>query len=118
MLRLGKLTDDKMLPEVAAKTRWIKAVPIKVNVHAWKVRSDCLPTRTNISRRRMDIDSIIFPMCVNAVESTSHLFFTCHIAREIFHKISRWWDISYMEIVSYEKWLVWIVNLRFSIKYK
>ncbi|GJY79372.1 hypothetical protein Tco_0485173 [Tanacetum coccineum] len=33
-----KLIDDKMLPEVANKTRWIKNVPIKVNVLAWKVR--------------------------------------------------------------------------------
>nr|GFC44764.1 RNA-directed DNA polymerase, eukaryota, reverse transcriptase zinc-binding domain protein [Tanacetum cinerariifolium] len=32
-----KLIDDKMLPETAVKTRWIKPVPIKVNVHAWKL---------------------------------------------------------------------------------
>ncbi|GKE69172.1 retrovirus-related pol polyprotein from transposon TNT 1-94, partial [Tanacetum coccineum] len=31
-----KLIDDETLPEVAVKTRWIKAIPIKVNVHAWK----------------------------------------------------------------------------------
>ena len=66
----------------------------------------------------MDIDSIMFPMCDNAVESTSHLFFTCHIARDIFRKISRWWDFCYMEVSSYEEWLVWLVNLRLSIKYK
>ena len=29
-----KLIDDKRLPKVSSKTRWIKAVPIKVNVHA------------------------------------------------------------------------------------
>ncbi|GJX05187.1 hypothetical protein Tco_0191103, partial [Tanacetum coccineum] len=37
------------------KTRWIKLVPIKVNVHAWKVKIDSLPTRFNISRR-VDVD--------------------------------------------------------------
>nr|GEW73045.1 RNA-directed DNA polymerase, eukaryota [Tanacetum cinerariifolium] len=31
-----KLIDDKMLSEVATKTRWVNVVPIKVNVHAWK----------------------------------------------------------------------------------
>ncbi|GJS22787.1 hypothetical protein Tco_0451419 [Tanacetum coccineum] len=36
---------------VSTQTQWIKAVPIKVNIHAWKVRIDCLPTRLNISRR-------------------------------------------------------------------
>ncbi|GJY85526.1 RNA-directed DNA polymerase, eukaryota, reverse transcriptase zinc-binding domain protein [Tanacetum coccineum] len=53
---------------VSSKTRWIKEVLIKVNVHAWKVKLDCLPTRLNISRRGMDIDSILCPMCGKAVE--------------------------------------------------
>ncbi|GJU03453.1 hypothetical protein Tco_1113791 [Tanacetum coccineum] len=46
-----KLIDDKMLPDVANKTRWIKNVPIKVNVLAWKVRLDSLPGRTHHFRR-------------------------------------------------------------------
>nr|GEW05493.1 RNA-directed DNA polymerase, eukaryota, reverse transcriptase zinc-binding domain protein [Tanacetum cinerariifolium] len=46
-----KMIDDFMLSEVSSKTRWIKAVPIKVNVHAWKDKLDGLPTRLNISRR-------------------------------------------------------------------
>ena len=44
-----KLIDDKTLPEVASITRWVKYVPIKVNVLAWKVKLDTLPTRFNIS---------------------------------------------------------------------
>nr|GEU49352.1 RNA-directed DNA polymerase, eukaryota [Tanacetum cinerariifolium] len=43
--------DDKRLPDISSKTRWIKEVPIKVNVYAWKVRINGLPTRWNISRR-------------------------------------------------------------------
>ncbi|GKB03400.1 RNA-directed DNA polymerase, eukaryota, reverse transcriptase zinc-binding domain protein, partial [Tanacetum coccineum] len=46
-----KMLDDKMLPDVTTKTWWIKLVPIKVNVHAWKVKIDSLPTRFNISRK-------------------------------------------------------------------
>nr|GEV47950.1 RNA-directed DNA polymerase, eukaryota [Tanacetum cinerariifolium] len=52
-----KLIDDKMLPEVSLKTCWSKAVPIKVNVLAWKVRIDGLPTRFNISRRENKLKS-------------------------------------------------------------
>nr|GEW21572.1 RNA-directed DNA polymerase, eukaryota [Tanacetum cinerariifolium] len=43
--------DNNRLPDISSKTRWIKEVPIKVNVHAWKVRINSLPTRWNISRR-------------------------------------------------------------------
>ncbi|GJZ68307.1 hypothetical protein Tco_0631547 [Tanacetum coccineum] len=46
-----KAIDDKRLSVVNSKTRWIKYVPIKVNVHAWKVKLDALPTRFNISHR-------------------------------------------------------------------
>ncbi|GKA17738.1 hypothetical protein Tco_0697575 [Tanacetum coccineum] len=46
-----QLIDDKTLPEVDYKTRWIKYVPIKVNVLAWKVKSNSLPTRFNVSHR-------------------------------------------------------------------
>nr|GEX01688.1 RNA-directed DNA polymerase, eukaryota, reverse transcriptase zinc-binding domain protein [Tanacetum cinerariifolium] len=45
--------DDKMLPDVSSKTRWVKAVPIKVNVLAWKISQDGLPTRLNLSRREL-----------------------------------------------------------------
>nr|GEY00857.1 RNA-directed DNA polymerase, eukaryota, reverse transcriptase zinc-binding domain protein [Tanacetum cinerariifolium] len=50
-----KLIDNDILPKGISKTRWIKEVPIKINVHAWKVIHDCLPTRFNISRRGRSI---------------------------------------------------------------
>nr|GFA02883.1 RNA-directed DNA polymerase, eukaryota, reverse transcriptase zinc-binding domain protein [Tanacetum cinerariifolium] len=31
-----KLIDNAILPKGISKTRWIKEVPIKINVHAWK----------------------------------------------------------------------------------
>ncbi|GJT29394.1 RNA-directed DNA polymerase, eukaryota, reverse transcriptase zinc-binding domain protein, partial [Tanacetum coccineum] len=66
----------------------------------------------------MDIESILCPMCGKALESTRHIFFTCYIARDILCKISRWWDVTYTEVSSYEEWLDWILNLRLLIKYK
>ncbi|GJT64413.1 RNA-directed DNA polymerase, eukaryota [Tanacetum coccineum] len=106
-----KMLDDKMLLDVTTKTRWIKLVPIKVNVHAWKVKIDSLPTRFNISRRGMDIESITCSICDNDVELSSHLFFKCNMVRDIIRKITRWWDITYIEADSYEDWLNWLVNL-------
>ncbi|GKB04127.1 RNA-directed DNA polymerase, eukaryota [Tanacetum coccineum] len=100
---IRKLIDEFALSEVSSSTRWIKAVPIKVNVLAWKIKLDNLPTRLNISRRGMDIESILFPTCGKAVESTRHIFFTCQIARDILHLITSWWNIPYMEVSSYEE---------------
>ncbi|GKC18097.1 RNA-directed DNA polymerase, eukaryota [Tanacetum coccineum] len=96
------IIDDKSLLDVNSKTRWIKYVPIKVNVHAWKVKTDSLPTRFNVSRRGIDIDSIMCAICDNGVETSRHLFFYCCTVRQIVRKITRWWDVPYVEAESYE----------------
>nr|GEU76757.1 nucleotide-binding alpha-beta plait domain-containing protein [Tanacetum cinerariifolium] len=70
-----KLIDDKWLPGADNKTRWIIYVPIKINVHAWKVKSDSIPTRFNISRREISIDSLSCVLCENEVETSNHFFF-------------------------------------------
>nr|GEZ50958.1 RNA-directed DNA polymerase, eukaryota [Tanacetum cinerariifolium] len=63
---LGKssriLIDNKILPKAEVPTRWLRVVPIKVNVHAWRVYLDKLPTRANLSLRGMDIPSIACPL--------------------------------------------------------
>ncbi|GKD56973.1 RNA-directed DNA polymerase, eukaryota [Tanacetum coccineum] len=107
-----KVIDDIRLPVVATQTRWIKAVPIKVNVHAWKVSLDCLPTRLNLSRRGIDIPSILCPICDRVTESSRHLFFECHFAKDIFHKICRWWNVDFLDVNSFDEWTSWIDNLR------
>ncbi|GJT03118.1 RNA-directed DNA polymerase, eukaryota [Tanacetum coccineum] len=111
---IRKIIDDKSLSDVDSKTRWIKYVPIKVNVHSWKVKKDSLPTRFNVSRRGIDIDSIMCAICDNGVETSRHLFFYCCMARQIVRKITRWWDVSYVEVESYEDW--YRCNASFSRK--
>nr|GEZ00843.1 RNA-directed DNA polymerase, eukaryota [Tanacetum cinerariifolium] len=113
-----KVIDDKSLSEVDSNTQWIKYVPIKVNVHAWKVKTDSLPTRFNISRRVIHIDSIMCAICDKGAETSSHLFFPCCMARQTVRMITRWWDVPYGEVDSYEDWINWFVNLRLSYKHK
>ncbi|GJY64455.1 RNA-directed DNA polymerase, eukaryota [Tanacetum coccineum] len=95
------LIDVKMFPEGDHKTRWIRYVPIKVNTHAWKVMTNSLPTRFNISRRGIGIDSITYANCDMGIETTSHLFFTCDMAQQVARLITRWWDVPDLEMDSY-----------------
>ncbi|GJY82044.1 RNA-directed DNA polymerase, eukaryota, reverse transcriptase zinc-binding domain protein [Tanacetum coccineum] len=112
-----KVIDDIRLPVVATQTRWIKAVPIKVNVHAWKVSLDYLPTRLNLSRRGIDISSILCPICNRVTESSRHLFFECHFAKDIFRKICHWWNVDFLDVNSFDEWTSWIDNLRMPSKH-
>ncbi|GJZ61214.1 RNA-directed DNA polymerase, eukaryota [Tanacetum coccineum] len=45
---MRNLLDDHFLPKVATATRWVKFVLIKINIFAWKLYLDRLPTRSNL----------------------------------------------------------------------
>nr|GEW49471.1 RNA-directed DNA polymerase, eukaryota [Tanacetum cinerariifolium] len=113
--------DDFFLPSVGDPSRWIKIVPIKINIFAWKVRLDRLPTRINLSLRGIDLPSIICPICCCTRETCSHLLFTCNVARQILCKVTRWWELDIPEFHSYEDWLAWLawlISLRLSKRLK
>ncbi|GJR45379.1 RNA-directed DNA polymerase, eukaryota, partial [Tanacetum coccineum] len=59
----------------------VKSVPIKVNVFAWKLFLDRLPTRLNLARRNVYVPSLDCPLCDQGEEDTSHLFFGCSAAK-------------------------------------
>ncbi|GJZ40058.1 RNA-directed DNA polymerase, eukaryota, reverse transcriptase zinc-binding domain protein [Tanacetum coccineum] len=73
--------DDSMLLKTDVPTRWVKSIPIKINIFPWRVSLVKLPTWLNLSLRGLDILSIICPLCSIVVESTSHLLFSCQLAR-------------------------------------
>ncbi|GJU23372.1 RNA-directed DNA polymerase, eukaryota [Tanacetum coccineum] len=104
--------DDSFLPKVDSCTRWVKYVPIKINIFAWKVFLDKLPSRLNLSLCGLEIPSILCPICSVAVESSSHLFFACHLARQLRFKVARWWELEYQDFSFYEDWFLWLSNLR------
>ncbi|PWA73564.1 hypothetical protein CTI12_AA252330 [Artemisia annua] len=92
--------DDTLLHMVGAPTRWVKVVPIKINIFAWKVCLDKLPTRLNLSLHGIDILPIICPICSSAGESGSHLFFSCNMACLLLRKVGRWWDLDFPKLHS------------------
>nr|GEW79150.1 RNA-directed DNA polymerase, eukaryota, reverse transcriptase zinc-binding domain protein [Tanacetum cinerariifolium] len=55
------LLDDMFLPSQPVATRWVKYISIKVNIFTWRARRDCLPTRSNLSRRGVALDSTLCP---------------------------------------------------------
>ncbi|GKC28202.1 RNA-directed DNA polymerase, eukaryota, partial [Tanacetum coccineum] len=110
--------DDSMLPKTDVPTRWVKSIPIKINIFAWRVSLDKLPTRFNLSLRGLDIPSIICPLCSIVVESTSHLLFSCQLARQLMIKVVHWWELEYQDFHSYEDWPFWLKNLRVSKRLK
>ncbi|GJW91718.1 zinc finger BED domain-containing protein RICESLEEPER 2 [Tanacetum coccineum] len=72
----------------------------------------------NISRRGIEIDSIVCPICNGGAESSCHIFFQCNLVRQLARKISSWWNVDYVDVSSYEELYTWLVSLRFQANLK
>nr|GEW13957.1 RNA-directed DNA polymerase, eukaryota, reverse transcriptase zinc-binding domain protein [Tanacetum cinerariifolium] len=114
------LIDNTILPKAEVLTRWLRVVPIKLNVHAWMVFLDKLPTRANLSLRGMDISSIAFPFCNSSMESSSYIFLLvpwlakkpAALCMEGFiDSIKRMGGHIPLERNATRKWILWRVNL-------
>nr|GEV78270.1 RNA-directed DNA polymerase, eukaryota [Tanacetum cinerariifolium] len=88
------ILDDIFLPSVADATRWVKYIPIKINVFSWRARLDRLPTRSNLVRRGVVLDSSLCPLCGVVPEDIHHVLFLCDTAKLVFRRICRWWDLD------------------------
>ncbi|GJZ97562.1 RNA-directed DNA polymerase, eukaryota, partial [Tanacetum coccineum] len=79
---------------------------------------DLLPTRVNLSRRGVLLDSHLCPLCNAAMEDVQHVFFRCDVARVVLRKICRWWDLDWQEICSFSDWDAWFLSFRLSSRLK
>nr|GEW92514.1 RNA-directed DNA polymerase, eukaryota [Tanacetum cinerariifolium] len=75
---------------------------------------DRLPTRDNLIKRGVNIDSPLCLICGLTLEDSQHLFFTCDMAKCIFQKICRWWNLQWADLQSFEDWLHWFRSIRMS----
>ncbi|GKD42953.1 RNA-directed DNA polymerase, eukaryota [Tanacetum coccineum] len=110
--------DDFFLPKDDRGTRWVKCIPIKINVFAWRVSLDRLPTRVNLIRRDVQVPSSDCPICTSDDEDASHLLFRCSMAADIHRLICRWWGLNWANIGSYAEWLSWFKDIRLGSNVK
>ncbi|GJQ94396.1 RNA-directed DNA polymerase, eukaryota [Tanacetum coccineum] len=106
--------DDMLLPKSDTPTRWVKLIPIKINILAWKISLDCLPTRFILSSRGLEIDSLLCPVCNASAEISSHSFFACSLARNIMRNICYWWELDVVSLNSYSDWIIWLNSIRLN----
>nr|GFA65441.1 hypothetical protein [Tanacetum cinerariifolium] len=58
------------------------------------------------------IRNLIDEKTLPSVETTSHLFFSCPLARKVVNLINRWWSLADVELESYEDWVIWFDHIR------
>ncbi|GJW55485.1 RNA-directed DNA polymerase, eukaryota, reverse transcriptase zinc-binding domain protein [Tanacetum coccineum] len=54
---------------------------------------DRIPTRWNLSRKGLEVPSLLCPLCNISPETSSHLFWTCNLATSVWRLIFKWIDL-------------------------
>ncbi|GJZ61616.1 reverse transcriptase domain, reverse transcriptase zinc-binding domain protein [Tanacetum coccineum] len=54
--------------------RWNRDLPIKINIHSWRLYLDRMPNRFNLDKRGIDLHSTRCPVCDGAIEISKHLW--------------------------------------------
>nr|GEY87256.1 RNA-directed DNA polymerase, eukaryota [Tanacetum cinerariifolium] len=106
--------DKRYLPDGDSKTRWNHSLPKKINIFIWKALRDRLPTRWNLSRKGIELDTLLCPICDSNIETVDHTFWTCSLATSIWNKIFDWLDIDAPSPVHIHDIFTWINDLRVS----
>nr|GEV32532.1 RNA-directed DNA polymerase, eukaryota, reverse transcriptase zinc-binding domain protein [Tanacetum cinerariifolium] len=112
------LFESKTLDTSPNVTRWIIRIPIKVYIFFWRLMLNKLPSRVNLDRRGIDVDSILCPTCQEDVETINHIFFSCYMALELWAKLARWWDLDIPICANYFEWIEWLDSLQLLNKVK
>nr|GEX70430.1 RNA-directed DNA polymerase, eukaryota [Tanacetum cinerariifolium] len=106
--------DDFILPSWSEPTRWVKFIPIKINIFVWRARRDCLPTRAHLIRRGVSMEFIDCPICGSHVEDVHHILFQCDLAQAVLRRICRWWDLDWQICSSFSNWNTWFANIKLA----
>lgn len=112
------MLDEFFLPKEDVATRWLPHLPIKLNVFAWRLYLDRLPTKSNLIRRGIQVDSPICPNCISYDEDVPHIFFKCTLAIEVSRVVCRWWDVVWVPCGSYSEWLSWLLSIKMGPRIK
>ncbi|GJV27539.1 RNA-directed DNA polymerase, eukaryota [Tanacetum coccineum] len=112
------LLDETFLPKSDSPTRWVRSIPIKINIFAWKVSLDRLPTRVNLVHRGVLVSPISCPIGCTDQEDSNHILFRCDMAVGVTRLVCRWWNQAWIPFDSYHSWFVWFNSIRLSANSK
>nr|GEV40542.1 RNA-directed DNA polymerase, eukaryota [Tanacetum cinerariifolium] len=110
--------DNLFLPSYTDATRWVKYIPIKINVFVWRARCDFLPIRVNLSRRGILLESSSCPLCLSSEENIHDVLFGCGLTESIFCWICQWWELDWQALESFSDCNYWFSLIRLSSKVK
>ncbi|GKA00535.1 RNA-directed DNA polymerase, eukaryota, reverse transcriptase zinc-binding domain protein [Tanacetum coccineum] len=112
------LVDANTLVVDTTATRWNCNVPIKVNVFLWRLALNKIPSKLNLDRIGIDVDSTLCSICGEDVKTVNHIFFSCEMAKDLWALLAKWWSLDIPICSNFSEWSSWLDSLHLSSKKK
>ncbi|KAJ9557471.1 hypothetical protein OSB04_012085 [Centaurea solstitialis] len=105
---LRKAFDDvSLIKRSQALFDWIRLVPGKINVLAWRIAHRRLPTTTNLCKRGISCVNDLCPLCSEAIETEDHIFSSCRFSSRVLQLISSWWGLNAYPVTNLNDLFAW-----------
>ncbi|XP_062103443.1 uncharacterized protein LOC133814510 [Humulus lupulus] len=89
------------------KTVWCRLSAPKHQFILWLAVNQKLPTRDWLNYCHIPLTSLNCPVCFQAEESHSHLFFDCIFSRKVIHSVQEWLR-GFAWPVQFQNWITWL----------
>ncbi|XP_071699418.1 uncharacterized protein [Rutidosis leptorrhynchoides] len=76
-----------------AETIRNKSIPQKVEIFAWRAKPKRLSVSSELDKRGMDLDSILYSLCEEEIENVDHSLSKCKKVVEFWKAFLKWWNI-------------------------
>ena len=70
----------------------------------------------NLDKKGIDVDSLLYPICNEDVETVNHLFFSCDMAKDLWSLLARWWELDIPFCLNISDWFSWLDSLSIPLK--
>ncbi|KAJ0757712.1 putative RNA-directed DNA polymerase [Helianthus annuus] len=80
---VGRVSPDRVF-------EWNNWVPKKVGIVAWRADMERLPTMSALARRNVPISNQMCVLCGDYIETSDHVFVSCHFAQSIWQNLAIW----------------------------
>ncbi|XP_071700071.1 uncharacterized protein [Rutidosis leptorrhynchoides] len=97
---LTGIVDDKKLntQTIFKDTVRNKAIPQKINIFSWKEKMGRLPTRSELDKRGIDLNTTLCPLCNDHVENLEHALTKCHHVKNVWISFLKWWNLHFINV--------------------
>ncbi|XP_071688642.1 uncharacterized protein [Rutidosis leptorrhynchoides] len=99
---MASLLDEKLLHNSyqGQETVRNKLLPKKIEIFAWRALKKRIPTRVELDKKCIDLDSVRCPVCDDDLETAEHALVFCRFAMEVWARVFQWWNLGNVSTLS------------------